>query len=150
MLWSTLNFLVLHGFSSGSVVKNSSADAGDTRDTGLIPGLGRSPGEGNGNPLQYSCLEIPWTEEPGGLQSTRPQRVGHDWVHTCMCMHLSAHAHAHARAHTHTHTHVRARTHTAASSDTGHTTSGFLSWMIPASIIEALSWLQAHLETVWL
>ena len=33
-----------------------------------IPGLGRSPGEGNGNPLQYSCLEISWTEEPGRLQ----------------------------------------------------------------------------------
>ena len=37
--------------------------------TGLIPGSGRSPVEGNGNPLQYSCWEIPWTEEPGGLQS---------------------------------------------------------------------------------
>ena len=35
-------------------------------------------GEGNGNPLQYSCLEIPWTEEPGGLQSMGSQRVGHD------------------------------------------------------------------------
>ena len=38
-----------------------------------IPGLGRSPGEGNGNPLQYSCLENPWTEEPGGLQSMGSQ-----------------------------------------------------------------------------
>jgi len=37
-------------------------------------------GEGNGNPLQYSCLENPMTEEPGGLQSTGSQRVGHDWV----------------------------------------------------------------------
>ena len=36
------------------------------------------PGEGNGNPLQYSCLEIPWTEKPGRLQSTGPQRVRHD------------------------------------------------------------------------
>ena len=44
------------GFSGGSVVKNPPANAGDTRDAGLIPGLGRSPGEGNGNPLQYSCL----------------------------------------------------------------------------------------------
>ena len=41
------------GFPSGAVVKNLPANA---RDTGLIPGLGRSPGEGNGNPLQYSCL----------------------------------------------------------------------------------------------
>ena len=43
------------------VVKNlpTNANAGDVRDTGLIPGLGRSPGEGNGNPLQFSCLENP-------------------------------------------------------------------------------------------
>ena len=39
------------------VVKNLSANAGDIRDAGLIPRLGRSPGEGNGNPFQYSCLE---------------------------------------------------------------------------------------------
>ena len=48
-----------HGFSSGSVVKNPPANAGDTRDMGSIPGLGRSPGEGKSNPLQYSCLENP-------------------------------------------------------------------------------------------
>ena len=39
------------------MVKNPPANAGDVRVTGLIPGLGRSPGEGNGYPLQYSCLE---------------------------------------------------------------------------------------------
>ena len=39
------------------MVKNPPANAGDARDLGLIPGLGRSSGEGNGNPLQYSCLE---------------------------------------------------------------------------------------------
>ena len=39
------------------VVKNTLAKAGDIRDSGLIPGLGRSPGGGHGNPLQYSCLE---------------------------------------------------------------------------------------------
>ena len=42
------------GFSGDSVVKNLLANAGDT---GSVPGLGRSPGEGNGNPLQYSCLK---------------------------------------------------------------------------------------------
>ena len=47
------------GFSDGTVVKNASANVGDTRDVGLIPGSGRSPGGGNGNPLQYSCLENP-------------------------------------------------------------------------------------------
>ena len=41
------------------VVKNLPANAGDIRDSGSIPGSGRCPGEGNGNPLQYSCLEIP-------------------------------------------------------------------------------------------
>ena len=41
------------------VVKNWLANAADTRDVGWIPGSGRSPGEGNGNPLQYSCLENP-------------------------------------------------------------------------------------------
>ena len=41
----------------GTVVKSLSASVGDTGDAGSIPGLGRSPGVGNGNPLQYSCLE---------------------------------------------------------------------------------------------
>ena len=39
-------------------------------------------GEGNGTPLQYSCLENPWAEEPGRLQSTGSQRVGHDFTFT--------------------------------------------------------------------
>ena len=47
------------GFPGGSVVKNPSANEGDTGDVGLIPGSGRSLGEGNGNPLQYSCLGNP-------------------------------------------------------------------------------------------
>ena len=41
------------------VIKNPTASAGDIRDVGSVPGLGRSPGEGNGCPLQYSCLENP-------------------------------------------------------------------------------------------
>ena len=44
------------GFLGGSVVKNPPANAGDA---GSVPGSGRSPGEGNGNPLQYSCMENP-------------------------------------------------------------------------------------------
>ena len=66
------------GFLGGAVVKNLPASAGDAGDTGLIPGLGRSPGEGNSNPPQYLAWKIPWTEEPGGLQSMRSQRVGLD------------------------------------------------------------------------
>ena len=45
------------GFHVALVVKNLPANAGDIRDMSSIPGSGRSPGEGNGNPLQYSCLE---------------------------------------------------------------------------------------------
>ena len=51
------------GFPGGAVVKNLPANAGDTGDVGFIPGLGRSPGEGNGNPLQCSCLENPRDRE---------------------------------------------------------------------------------------
>ena len=63
------------------MVKNLPAKAEDIRDTGLIPGLGRSPKEGNGNPLQYSCWEIDrqaWTENLGGFQSMGSQRIGHN------------------------------------------------------------------------
>ena len=49
------------------MVKNPPANAGDIREEGSIPGLGRCPGEGHGNTLQYSCLENPLTEEPGRL-----------------------------------------------------------------------------------
>ena len=52
--------------------KESTCNKGDTS---LIPGLGRSPGEGNGNSLQYSYLEISWTEEPAGLQSMELQEL---------------------------------------------------------------------------
>ena len=50
------------------MVKNLPANAGDTGNEGLIPGLGKSPGEGNGNPLQYSCLEN--TMDRGAWQAT--------------------------------------------------------------------------------
>ena len=56
------------GFPGGSVVKNLSANAGDTRDTDLIPGLERSPGAGTGNLFQYSCLENPMNR--GGWRAT--------------------------------------------------------------------------------
>ena len=60
------------GFPGGSDGKESACNAGDV---GSIPGPGRSPGEGNGNPLQYSCLGNPMDrEEPGGLQSMGSQK----------------------------------------------------------------------------
>ena len=62
------------GFPVAQMVKNLPAIPGDL---GSIPGLGRSPGEGNGCSLQYSCLENP-IEEPGGLQSMGSPGVRHD------------------------------------------------------------------------
>ena len=59
-------------------VKNLPANAGDIRDTGLIPGLGRSPVEENGNPLQYSCLGNPMDRGAWQATVTRSQRVAHD------------------------------------------------------------------------
>ena len=61
----------LWGYSGSSVVKNPRASAGDMDP---IPGLGRSSGEGNGNPVQYSCLENSMDEELGGLQSMGSQK----------------------------------------------------------------------------
>ena len=60
-------------FPGGSDSKEPACNAGDQD---LIPRLGRSPGEGNGNPLLPG--ESPWTEEPGGLQSMGLQRVEHN------------------------------------------------------------------------
>ena len=58
------------------------------------PWVRKIPGGRNGNPLQYTCLEKPWTEKPGKLQSMGSQRVRHDWTH------------AHTNTHTHTHTYT--------------------------------------------
>ena len=60
------------------VVKNLPANAGDIGDVSLIPGSGKSPGGGHGNSLQYSCLENLMDREPGRVQSTGSQRVGHN------------------------------------------------------------------------
>ena len=56
------------------VVKNPPANAGDIRDAGLIPGMERSPGGGYDNPLHILAWRIPWTEEPGRLQSMGLQK----------------------------------------------------------------------------
>ena len=60
------------------VVKNPPVNAGNVRDTGSIPGSGRSPGEGNDTPLQYSYLENTMDRGTWQLQSVGLQRVGHD------------------------------------------------------------------------
>ena len=74
------------GFPGSSVVKNPPANAGGARDLGLIPGLGKSPGEGNGYPLQYSCLENPmdrgeWQATVHGVAKSQTQLN----THACLC-----------------------------------------------------------------
>ena len=77
------------GLPGGSDCKEPACNAGDP---GSIPGLRRSPGERNGHPLQYSCLENFMDKVPFRLQFTGSQKEGHDWT---------------ANTHTHTHTHTR-------------------------------------------
>ena len=76
-LWNTW------GFPGGTVVKNLLASAGDARDLGSMPGLRRFPGGGNGNPLQYSCLENP--TDRGAWRATVHGATGSDTTaHTHM------------------------------------------------------------------
>ena len=77
IFFSLLLCKVVLGFPGGSNGEESACNAWDS---GSIPGSGRSPGEGNGNPLQYSESSIPWTKEPGGLHFMGLQRVEHDWA----------------------------------------------------------------------
>ena len=74
------------GFPGGSAVKNPPADVGDSGDMCLIPGLGRSPGERNGNPLQYSRLG---NLKPHGQRSfAGPSPLGHEQSDTAEHAHL--------------------------------------------------------------
>ena len=69
----------IDGFPGSTSVKNHPANVGDLRDPGSIPGLGRSPGGGHGNPFQYSCLENPHGQQSlVGYISQGLQRVGHN------------------------------------------------------------------------
>ena len=80
------------GLPRGSVVKNLPAKVGDAGDVDLIPGLGRFPEGGNGDPLQYSCLENSMDRGAWWAIAQGVARVGYDWAHT----------HTHTRTHTHT------------------------------------------------
>ena len=83
--------MTLPTFKVVTVVKNPPANAGDLRDLTSIPGSGRSPGGGHGNPLQYSCLENPVDWGAGQTTGHRLQRVRHNWndlAHTQPCTHL--------------------------------------------------------------
>ena len=88
---STMLYIYLHictpfmGFPGGSVIKNPPANAGNARDVGSIPWSGRSSEKEMVTHLSITAWKIPWTEEPGGLQSTGSQRVRHNRVteHPC-------------------------------------------------------------------
>ena len=74
------------GFPGGASDKDLPASAGDRRDMGLIPGSGRSPGVGNGNPFQYSCRDNPtdreaWRATVHGLEKSRTGLTGHAQTH---------------------------------------------------------------------
>ena len=82
---SEIFFWGLKIIGASQVVKNPPANAGDVSDTGLIPGLGRCPGGGNGNPLQYSCLGNPnplqdSCQAPGGAWWTTVHGVAKSWT----------------------------------------------------------------------
>ena len=79
-LWLVFNIIISLTRASQVVlvVKNLPANAGDTKDTGSIPGSGRPPGEGKATYSSILAWKIPWAEEPGRLQSMGLQRVGHN------------------------------------------------------------------------
>ena len=84
------NYDVIGASQMELAVKNPPVNAGDIRDMDSTPGLGRSPGGGHGNPVQYSCLENPTDRGARWAKFIGSQRVGHTW---------SDQARRHARCH---------------------------------------------------
>ena len=115
--WELLKVSAFYSqFPGGAVGKNPPASAGAACSS---PGSGRSPGEGNGNPLQGSCLEIfidrgAWRGTVHGVAES--QTCVWPWTHTHTCTHACTRTHT---MHTHTHMHTQTRTHTHT-----HTTKG--------------------------
>ena len=93
MFW--LGLLLFFCFTGGSASEESTCNAEDAKDAGTIPGLGRSPGEGNGVLETHSSIfawEIPWTEKPRGPQSMGSQQSQtQPRVHAHGCMHTDTH-----------------------------------------------------------
>ena len=84
--YKTFHCVNIMGFPGGPMMKNPPSNAGDARDVGSIPGSGRSPGERNGNPLQYSCLENSiyreaWQDTITGVKKSQTRLSMH--VHEC-------------------------------------------------------------------
>ena len=91
--WKFLGLTLLLGFPGGGDGKEHACQCRRHQRHRFNPGLGRSPEGGHGNPLQCSCLENYWTEEPGGLLSLGLQSVRHSalWLSMCdlACMHIA-------------------------------------------------------------
>ena len=87
-IWATCIYMYV-GFPGGTVVKSLPASAGDTRDLSEIPGSGRSPGEGNDNSFQYSCLRNfmdrrAWWATVHGVAKSRTRLSTYTYTHVCM------------------------------------------------------------------
>ena len=82
---------VIHWVTQSQTRLSDHSGAGNARDVGLIPGSGRSPGEGNGNPLQQSCLGNPMDRGAWQPQSMESPRVRHDRAHTHHCCYIVKH-----------------------------------------------------------
>ena len=78
-VWILDTRVLICGLPQGLNSKESTCNVGDSGDTGLIPGSGRPPGGGHGNPLQYSCLENPMDRGAWPATSTGSHRVRHNW-----------------------------------------------------------------------
>ena len=89
------------------VVENLPASAGDTRDVGSFLGWKDPLEEERATHSSILAWKMPWTEEPGGLQSVRLQRVRQHWAH--MNKHTLTHTHTYILTHTHTHTHTHTK-----------------------------------------
>ena len=77
------------GFPGGASCKESACQCRRHEKREFNTWVGKIPGEGNGNPLQYSCLEIPWTEDLGKLQNIGSQTVRHCWSNLAHMPHLA-------------------------------------------------------------
>ena len=102
-------------FPSGASGKEPTCQCRRSRDAGLIPALGRSPGKKMAIWSSIHAWKIPWTDEPGRLQSMELERVRHNWAWARVLTHTHTHTHTHTAVlciPTHTQTLTHTHTHT--------------------------------------
>ena len=90
IMWVGRIYTHTWGFPGGAVVENPPGKAGDTGDVGSIPGMGRSPGGGSGDPLQYSCLENP-LDRGAGWATVHGVKKSYTYIY----IHIHRHTHTH-------------------------------------------------------